>query len=153
MLTVQPAIKNGRNVWNQAALPRQEFEQRVARLRAAMAEKSLDLVLVHAKAFNGKVPQNVMVALPREGEPTVFFEGAIRGLPSVQQTIWCSDLRAGNDVSALCEKYLEKIPATARVGLVGARPQMPYAKYRSLRKALGERPVADHDGLVSAAAH
>ena len=115
---------------------------------------------MHARAFNNKadtcylsnhvirLPQSAMVAVPREGEPTVFFEGPIRGLPSVRQTTWVADVRAGNDIAVLCAKYLENAPDARSVALVGARPTMPHAKYGSVRKALAGREVTDQDNLV-----
>ena len=53
MLTLQPSIKNGRNVWNPEVLPKEEFQARVRRLQAAMAAKRLDLAFVYGRAFNG----------------------------------------------------------------------------------------------------
>ena len=160
MQTLQPSIKSGRNVWNAEALPKEEFQSRVRRLQAAMAAKGLDLALVYGRAFNGKADQAYLtnfvvrlagasaVAVPRQGSPTVFFEGAIRGLPSFKLTTWVEDLRASWDIGALCRKYLEETPAKS-VGLVGIRPQMPFKQYRALREALAGRQVSEHDSLVS----
>ena len=160
MQTLQPSIKSGRNVWNQEALPQEEFQSRVQQLQAAMTAKGLDLAFVYGRAFNGKADQAYLsnfvvrlagasaVAVPREGAPALFFEGAARGLPSLKQTTWVDDVRAGSTVGDLCSKYLEGTQAKS-VGLVGVRPQRPFQQFRALREALKGRQVSDNDRLVS----
>jgi Xaa-Pro aminopeptidase len=160
MQNLQPSIKCGRNVWNAAALPLEEFESRVRHVQEKMAAQGLDLAFVYGRAFNGKGDQCYLtnfvtrlagasaVALPRAGKPTVFFEGALRGVPSFKRTTWVEDVRAGNDIGALCAKYLQENKAQS-VGLVGVHPQMPFKQYRALREALAGRQVMDCDNLVA----
>lgn len=160
MQNLQPSIKCGRNIWNAEALPREEFQGRLCRVQAAMASNGLDLALVYGRAFNSKADQCYLtnfvtrlagasaVAVPREGDPTVFFEGALRGVPSFKKTTWVDDVRAGSDIGALCGKYLQENQAQS-VGLVGIRPQMPHQQFRALRAALAGRQVSDDDNLVA----
>jgi len=160
MQNLQPSIKCGRNIWNAQALPREEFQARLRRVQAAMAAKGMDLAFVYGRAFNSKADQCYLtnfvtrlagasaVAVPREGNPTVFFEGALRGVPSFKKTTWVDDVRAGNDIGALCGKYLQENKAES-VGLVGIHPQMPFKQYRALRESLAGRQVSDEDNLVA----
>jgi Xaa-Pro aminopeptidase len=161
MLTLQPNLKNGRNIWNKDAMPREEFDERVAALRQVMAARGLDLVLIYGQAYNGKadpcyftnfvirLPKGLLLAVPRQGEPALIFEGATRGLPSLRQTTWVHDLRGNMDMTPLIPKYLKDSGfAGGKVGLVGARGLMPFDQYRALREALGTATVVDVDDLV-----
>ncbi len=161
MQALQPSIKNGRSVWDAEALPKEEFQGRVRRFQAVMAAKGLDLALVFGRAFNESADpcyltnlqarmatESSGIAVPREGEPVVFFEGALRGLPTYKRMIWVEDVRGGGQLEAMYAKYLEENQAKS-VGLVGVRPQMPFKKYRALREALTGRQVSEHDSLVS----
>ena len=113
MQTLQPSIKSGRNVWNNEALPQEEFQSRVHELQAAMTAKGLDLAFVYGRAFNGKADQAYLtnfvvrlagasaVAVPREGAPAFFFEGAARGLSTLKRTTWV-ETSGREAISELC---------------------------------------------------
>jgi Xaa-Pro aminopeptidase len=162
MLSLQPSIKTGRNVWNSEALPKREFQNRLERLRAQMSAQGLDLLLIYGRAFSGKadpcylsnfvtrLAAGAALAVPLQNAPTVFFEGATRGLPSMRLTTWIEDVRAGNDIATHWTKYLQKEGAEAKsVGLVGVRPQMPFQQYRTLQAALTEKQVTESDDLIA----
>ncbi len=162
MQTLQPLIRNGRAVWNVDALPREEFQARLVRLQSHMAATGLDLLFVYGVPFNDKadpcylsnfvnvLARGVMVAVPREGEPALMVHGFPRGIPAMRQLTWIQDVRAGGDFAEMISKYLkEGSYSSGSLGLVGARPYMPYAQYRALRQVLERYQVRELDHLVA----
>src|SRR3972149_2941115 len=127
METMQPALKNGRNVWDRVNMPQNEFERRVERIRTEMKRGGIDLILLCGKDYNEygdpcyvsnfvtRLPRGALAVVPLTGPVAVFFEGASRGLPSFLATTWVHELRAASDVVRECVKYLKEkslIPCT-----------------------------------------
>ena len=108
MQTLQPSIKNGRSVWNAEALPKEEFQGRVRRFAGGYGGEGIGSGLClwqgiqweRRPVLSDQPPSAYgtgvqAVAVPREGEPVVFFEGALRGLPTYKRMIWVEDVRGG----------------------------------------------------------
>jgi Xaa-Pro aminopeptidase len=162
METMQPALKNGRNVWNSINMPKEEFEARIKYVRAAMAARGLDLLLVYTTGlteygdtayltnFIIRLPRGTLVAIPQKGEVVTFFEGASRGLPSLKLTLAVGELQAVGDMAKESTKYLKEkklIPGT--IGLAGLRRRLPYQQYRTLMAELDGCTVLDADDLLA----
>jgi len=161
MKTMQPALKNGRNVWDTIAMPREEFEARIDHVRSAMRERGIDLLLVHTRGLDDygdatyltnfiiRLPRGILLALPLTGEPVTFFEGASRGIPSLKLTASAGDLKAANDLAKDCAKYLkEKKLVPSSVGLAGVK-QMPYQQYQTLMADLDGCALKDASDLIA----
>jgi Xaa-Pro aminopeptidase len=161
METMQPALKNGRNVWNSINMPKEEFEARIQQVRAGMAARGLDLLLVYTTGlteygdtayltnFIIRLPRGTLVAIPQKGEVVTFFEGASRGLPSLKLTLANGELQAVGDMAKESAKYLKEkklVPGT--VGLAGLK-RMPYQQYRALMAELDGCTVQDVDDLLA----
>jgi Xaa-Pro aminopeptidase len=161
MRTMQPALKNGRNVWDRVNLPPSEFEGRLARIRAEMKSSGIDLLLLYGRGFSDyadpcyvsnfmiRLARGTLAAVPAEGPVVVFFEGASRGLPSLLATTWVKELKAANDVAKDCAKHLRDkglIPCT--VGLGRLEELMPLGQFRTLTEALSGSTVVDAGHLV-----
>ena len=138
METMQPTLKNGRNVWDRINMPEDEFQGRLKKVRRGMKNEGIDLLLLYGNGFNEygnycylsnyiiRLPRGALVVVPRKGELALIFEGASRGIPSVKKTTWIEEIRACGDVSKECVRYLEErklIPST--IGIVGLRQLMP----------------------------
>jgi Xaa-Pro aminopeptidase len=162
METMQPALKNGRNVWNSINMPKEEFEARIKQVRAGMAARGLDLLLVYTTGlteygdtayltnFIIRLPRGTLVAVPKNGEVVTFFEGASRGLPSLKLTLAVGELQAVGDMAKESTKYLKEkklIPGT--VGLSGLKRRMPYQQYRTLMAELDGCALKDADDLLA----
>ena len=162
METLQPALKNGRNVWDSINLPKEEFEARIKRVRAAIAARGLDLLLIYTTGltkygdtayltnFIIRLPRGTLVAVPQKGEVVTFFEGASRGLSSLKLTLAMGELEAVADLAKECARYLKEkklIPGT--VGLAGLKRHMPYQQFRSLLAELKGCAVKDADELLA----
>src|SRR3972149_2814539 len=162
METMQPALKNGRNVWDRVNMPQNEFERRVERIRTEMKRGGIDLILLCGKDYNEyadpcyisnfvtRLPRGALVVVPLTGPVAVFFEGASRGLPSFLATTWVRELRAASDVARECVKYLKEkslIPCT--VGFGRLKQLMPYQQFQFLKESLGGCAVVDAARIVT----
>jgi Xaa-Pro dipeptidase len=162
METMQPALKNGRNVYDAINMPQEDFESRLTQVRAAMAERGIDLFLVYTTGLTDygdvayltnfviRLPRGQIVAIPRVGEPVTFFEGASRGLPSLKVTLALGDLVAVGDLPKECAKFLKDkgwIPGS--VGFAGLRARMPYQQFRALSSGLEGSTVKDADDILA----
>lgn len=160
METMQPALKNGRNLWDGINMPFEEFQRRIHEVRDKMAELGIDMLLAYGHAFDDygnycylsnymiRLPRGSLVALSRE-DVALFFEGASRGLPSAKRLTWVEDVRPGPDISKECIKYLEeKSLATSTVGLAGLVEWMPYEQWKYLHDSLKGCTFLDAQGLM-----
>ncbi|MDI7258654.1 MAG: M24 family metallopeptidase [Thermodesulfobacteriota bacterium] len=149
METMQPNLKSGRNTWDRINMPVEEFLARVKKIRQRMGERGIDVLLLYGNAYNEygnycylsnyviRLPQGAMVVVPKTGELSVIFEGALRGVPSVKKTTWIDDIRATGDVSKECVKYLQEknlIPSV--IGVAGLKQLMPHHQYQFLLDSL-----------------
>ena len=161
METMQGALKNGRNVWENINMPQSEFDGRVARIRETMKNEEIDILLVYGYAFNQygntayltnfitRLPRGALVAVPAEGQTALFFDGSSRGIPSVRRTVCNADVVAVSDMPRDCVKYLkEKNLLPARIGLAGVREMMPYHQYASLRELLSDSTLIDAGFII-----
>ena len=53
MRALQPTLRLGRDVWDREAMPVEEFADRTARLRAGMARRGLDALLLFGSGLDG----------------------------------------------------------------------------------------------------
>lgn len=162
METMQPTLKSGRYAWDRINMPAEEFQERVKKIRKAMKNEGIDLLLLYGNGFNDygnysyvsntitRLPQGSMVALPLKGEVTLMFEGAARGASSVKKITWISDVRASGNVSKECIAYLkEKQLTSCVIGGVGLKSLMPSYQYRLLTDSLPGRKIVDSDRLLN----
>lgn len=161
METMQPTLKNGRNVWDRVNMPETEFHGRLKKIRKEMKRKRLDLLILYGHGFDGygnytylcnyviRLARGALVVLPLEGEPALIFEGPLRGIPSIRKTTWIEEIRGGWDASKECVKYLEeKKLVPSAVGLVGAKSLMPYDQFQFLQDSLKGSKLVDLDSLL-----
>lgn len=161
METMQPTLKNGRNVWDQINMPKVEFQERVKRLRKEMRKEGIDVLLLYGNAneywnpcyvsnfIMGLSTRGAMVAIPKREEIVLMFEGPARGLPSVKNTTWVEEVRPCGDVSKECVKYLEEKRLTpSTLGLVGLRQLMPNDQLQFLSDSLNQCKMVDLDHLL-----
>jgi Xaa-Pro dipeptidase len=161
METMQPALKNGRNVWDRVNMPESEFESRVERVRAQMKKSGIDLLLLYGKGLNEyadpcyvsnfviRLPRGTIAVVPLEGPLVLFFEGASRGLPSLLATTCVRELKAAGNVAKECARYLKEkglVPCT--VGLGRFADMMPYQEFRGLIEALADCTIVDAARIV-----
>jgi Xaa-Pro aminopeptidase len=161
MVTMQPALKNGRNVWDHVNMPEKEFEARVERVRAQMKKGGIDLLILYGRGlteyadpcyvsnFIIRLPRGTIALVPASGSVVLFFEGAARGLPSLLVTTCVKELKPTGNVAKECAKYLkEKALVPCTVGLGRIEEQMPYQEFRALKEALTDCKIVDAGNIV-----
>lgn len=145
MQTLQPTLRLGRDVWDRANMPIEEFKDRAEKMRAEMQRAHIDALLLYGNGLDGcgyptylsnytpKLPFAALVLLPREGEPVLMFQGSTRGRSAAQATTWIEDTRPCGDIAATCATALaEKNLLSETMGLAGIRRMMPYDQWRKL---------------------
>jgi Xaa-Pro dipeptidase len=161
METMQPTLKNGRNVWDQVNMPKVEFENRITKIRKGMERDGMDVLLLYGNAneygypcylsnyYNGLSTRGAMVALTKGGDIALIFEGPSRDLPMTKRTTWIEDIRPCGDIAKESASYLREknlIPST--VGVSGLRQYMPHYQWQFLSEALNRCNIADTDLLL-----
>ncbi len=162
MQTLQPTLRLGRDVWDRAAMPIEEFRGRAERLCAAMGRAGLDAMLLYGSGLNGcghptylsnyivKLPFSALVVLPREGEPALMFEGATRGRSAAQATTWIEDVRPCWNMAETCLTVLaERGLTSSTIGLAGLPRLVPHAEWSTLIARLDRATLVDAEDLVS----
>ena len=162
MRTLQPALKNGRYVWDRIHMPEAEFRHRVAVVRERMRRENIDVLLAYGCGFDSyadatylsnhiaRLPKSQMVLLDQNERLSMLFEGASRGIPSIRKITWIEDVVAtGMDMSKTLPQYLKEHPlAGDTVGLAGARGHMPFDLHEALKKALQGKTLKEADGIL-----
>jgi len=168
MDTLQPILKRGRDVWDQINMPKQEFLLRINQVRNYMKKHRISLFLIYGYGtdhcadicyltnFQTKMNVSAVLILPRDGEPTLFFEGPSRELKTGQRITWIEDIRSSlsgafspsGSLAKNCLKFLNGanlIPS--KIGLVGVRQFMPFQEYKILIEGLKGCKVLEVDDL------
>src|SRR5215470_17156392 len=138
MQTLQPTLRLGRDVWNRTAMPIEEF-----------AARALDALLLYGTNLNGcghptylanyivKLPFAALVALPRDGDAALMFQGATRGRSAAQATTWIEDVRPCWQIADTCLAVLaERGLTAARIGLAAMPRLMPHDDWTTLAAGL-----------------
>ena len=161
MQTLQPTLRLGRDVWDSAGMPVEEFQTRVAALRAEMARAAIDALLLYGNGldecgypayisnYTTKLPFAALVILPLQGDPVLMFQGSTRGQSAAQATTWMEDSRPCWDIAETCGAALaEKNLLGASLGLAGVRGLMPYDQWQKLSAAFMGAKLIDAEPLV-----
>jgi Xaa-Pro aminopeptidase len=161
MQTLQPTLRLGRDVWDRAAMPIAEFQERAHRLRDAMGARGLDALLLYGAGLNGcghptylsnyivKMPFSALVVLPREGEPALMFEGATRGRSAAQATTWIEDVRPCWNMAETCLHVLADRGLTgSTIGLAGLPRLVPHMEWSTLVAGLARARLVEAEELV-----
>jgi Xaa-Pro aminopeptidase len=162
METMQGGLKNGRNVWDSINMPQSEFDGRIVKIREAMKQEKIEILLVYGYAFNRygntayltnfitRLPRGALVAVPASGRTALFFDGSSRGIPSMRKTVCNADVVAVSDMPKDCVKYLkEKNLLPARIGFAGIREMMSYQQFTSLCELLSESTFVDATSVMA----
>lgn len=163
MQTLSPILRLGRDIWDSANLPVEEFKARAERLQTEMDRAGIGVLLLYGKAHDNcgypvylsyhvlKSPRASLVVLPRDGAPVLIIQDASRGLAAVQATTWIEDIRPCGNVGETCASVLaEKTLLSATVGLAGVRRLMPYGQCQTLLAALDHAKLVDAEPFVEA---
>jgi Xaa-Pro aminopeptidase len=142
------------------AFPEAEYRGRVDKVRALMAQKGLDALLVtevpnvcYLSGYDTFVPNNfACMVLPGSGEPTL--QVAEFEIPGALLNGWIEDVRATrfNDADAVVREFSDLLRERrldgARIGLETRLPGLNIDVYEGLKKALPRASFVDASDLV-----
>ena len=160
MQTMQPTLKNGRNVWDQINMPDSEFQERVGKIRKEMKKEGIDVLLLYGNAdeygdpcyitnFIVGIARGALAIVPKKGEVALIYQGPSRGIPFSKTTTWVGDVRTSGDVSKECVKYLKEkglVPST--IGITGMKQLMQSHQFRFLSESLNTCKIVDCNPLL-----
>lgn len=163
MRTMQPSVTIGSYTWAQDHLPSDEFELRLADLRAAMERNSWPAILAYgdvrdhaALAYLSNFIPRVrwgMALLPRSGDPRLICAMSTRDLPAMRGLTWIPDVRSGMGpewVKAFdpwCEQLNADRPA--ELGTLGFDLMAPVLR-EAVHRSLGDRFILRRaDGILA----
>lgn len=162
MRTIQPALKNGRYVWDRIHMPEEEFSRRVDAVRDRMRKENIDVLLAYGCGFDRyanatylsnhitRLPKSQMVLLDQNERLSMLFEGASRGIPSIRKITWIEDVVAtGMDMSKTLPQYFQEHSlAGATVGIEGGYELMPFDLYEAVLGAFNGKTIQFDVGIV-----
>ena len=160
METMQPTLKNGRNVWDRINMPESEFRDKIRRIRKEMKKEGIDVLLLYGNEdeyggpcyitnFIVGIARGALAIVPKKGEVALIYQGPSRGIPFSKTTTWVDDVRTSGDASKECVKYLKDkdlIPST--IGVSGIKQYMQSHQFRFLFESLKPCKVVDCDPLL-----
>ena len=99
MLAQEPSIKRGLTFWDRSLMPRDEFDERLRLVRAAMRDAGLEALVVSGNMYEDAalihlVGGNVdgTMVLPLEGEPCIFTVSGSRESFFLRELTWMTDV-------------------------------------------------------------
>ena len=144
MLTVHPSIMLGSYLWDEDLVPSDEFDLRMAPLKAAMTERGLAAMLVYGDArehqalayFTNFIPRMrwAMALFPAKGAPLLLASMSSRDMPAMRTMTWVPDVKSGWEWKWF-EEFAAKLGDSGRIGSVGLELMTPLL-FNQLEKTL-----------------
>jgi Xaa-Pro aminopeptidase len=140
-------LKRGLSTWDPGRAPQAEFQIRLDALRAAMAGRHLDALVIYGDNYSfadlcylthyfPKVRGGVAV-VPRDGAVSLLLNIGSRDVPFAKTLTWVEDVRASNDVGADSAKLLkEKGLSAAKIGLADSGGGFPLPQLEEMKGLL-----------------
>ncbi len=140
-------LKRGCSTWDPNEVPQAEFQIRLDAVRAAMAGRHLDALVIYGDNYSfadlcyvtnyfPKVRGGVAV-VPRDGAVSLLLNIGSRDVPFAKTLTWVEDVRASNDVGADSAKLLkEKGLSAAKIGLADSGGGFPLPQLEEMKGLL-----------------
>jgi Xaa-Pro aminopeptidase len=137
---LETTLLTGPYDWDEALIPRADYDARLAAVRDVLRRRDLDGLIVGGVSpehgalgyLTGFVPKlgPALAFVPRVGEPRLVFSGGAAMLASAQRLTWIADVRAMRDAGQEAAGWLREVGG-AHFGLWG-----DYAISNAVRGAL-----------------
>jgi Xaa-Pro aminopeptidase len=145
--TLHTVLKHGGLFSDWDLLPRAMFEDRYARLQAAIAAAGDDAWLIYGDAqrygdvayVSHFVPRlrSVLVLVPKTGKPDLLCSIGSRDIPASKILTWFEEMRPYTRLPGEAVKLVNDRGLTgARIGLVGTRVSLPIAEWDAIAAEL-----------------
>jgi Xaa-Pro aminopeptidase len=160
MLTTHPSIMLGSYLWDEDRLPRDEFDIRLAHLRAAMERNGWAATLIYGDArdhealafFTNFIPRMrwALAILPAKGPPRLLAAMSSRDMPAMRTMTWIPEVYSGWEWKWF-DGLVETLPAPGSIGTIGFDLMTPVL-YGQVEKSLAaEFSLEPADELVAVA--
>lgn len=161
MQTLHTVLKHGGLFSDWDMLPRPMFEDRYARVQAAIAAAGDEAWLIYGDAqrygdvayVSHFVPRlrSVLVLVPKTGKPDILCSIGSRDVPASKILTWFEEMRPytrlpGEAVKLVNDRGLSR----ARVGLVGTRVSLPIAEWNAIAVGLPNVTWIERDAEYAA---
>lgn len=158
---MHPVLKHGGLFSDWTLLPRPMFEDRYARIQAAIAAAGDDGWLIYGDAqrygdvayVSHFVPRlrSVLVLVPKSGKPDLLASIGSRDIPASKILTWFEEMRPYTRLPGEAVKLVnDRGLASARIGLVGTRPSLPIAEWDAIAAELPNVTWVDRDAEYAA---
>ena len=140
-------LKRGCSTWDQAQVPRAEFQSRLDAVRGEMARQQLDALVIYGDNYSyadlcyltnyfPKVRGGIAL-VPRDGAISLLLNIGSRDVPFAKTLTWVEDVRASNNVGADGAKLLKASGfEQAKVGLMDSGHGFPLPQLEEMKSAL-----------------
>ncbi len=166
MHTTHPCIMLGSYVWNQDEMPDDEFDIRLAGLRAAMAQNNWAAVLVYGDArehqalawYTNFIPRMrwAMALIPAKGEPRVLVSVTARDMPAMRTMTFVKEVYSGWEWQWF-DGFIEKLGGPGTLGcpgtlaVIGSQAMTPVLYGQIGRSVAGKFDLVEADDILLAA--
>jgi Xaa-Pro aminopeptidase len=152
-------LKRGCSTWDPNAVPRAEFEARLAAVRQTMAERQLDALVIYGDNYSfadlcyltnyfPKVRGGIAL-VPRQGGLSLLLNIGSRDIPFAKTLTWVDDVRASNQVGGAGAELVKEMGlAKARIALVDSGRGFPLPQLEEMKRALPEVRWTNEDALL-----
>ena len=156
MRLLESTLLTGPYDWDERALPRSEYEGRLARVRAAMAQAGAAALVVHGHPGNygalayltGFTPKlgATLALVPREGPLRILAPGTPKMMDIAKRLTWVEEVRPLGNAPKLVAEFVGEGNALATWGF-GTLPQ---ALYTGIAGAVAPRALVSLDQTLDA---
>ena len=161
MQTLHTVLKHGGLFSDWDLLPRPMFEDRYARVQAAIAAAGDDAWLIYGDAqrygdvdyVSHFVPRlrSVLVLVPKTGKPDILCSIGSRDVPASKILTWFEEMRPYTRLPGEAVKLVnDRSLGAARIGLVGTRVSLPIAEWNAIAAELPNVIWIDRDAEFAA---
>jgi len=159
---MEPVLKRGLAEWDQALLPRDEFEARVRVVRAELERQGLEALAIvnysvlgnlgdySSFAYLAGMQSGGALVVSLEGDPTMISFGGGREMAFIRTQTWIEDIRVGgaNAFAVMRDVLGERGIKVGKIGTVGV-DGMPAARIQDFDKAFNGCDLKAFDSSFS----
>lgn len=147
-------LKRGCSIWDKSQMPEEEFQSRMEKVRQAMGERRLDVLLIYGDTWSyanlcylthyfPKV-RGALALIPRQGPASILLNVGSRDIPFAKSLTWVEEVRPSAQVGSDGAKVLKELGlGQAKIGLVDTEEGLPFPQAEELKKSLPEAQWED----------
>ena len=160
MHTTHPCIMLGSYIWDSDTLPDDEFDARIAHLRAAMDANGWAAVLIYGDArehqalacYTNFIPRMrwALAMIPAKGEPRILVSVTARDMPAMKTMTWVKDVYSGWEWKWF-DGFIEKLPPAGVLATMGFELVTPVLYGQIEASTSGRFTFADASAVLSEA--